>query len=229
MRMGGLSAYPSPNFGPRRHGALPDLVVIHYTAMPTCAEAFARLCDPAAEVSAHYLISELGAVQALVPEELRAWHAGAGSWGGCHDVNSRAIGIELANRGDDPFPEPQMAALERLLADLLHRWEIPPARVIAHSDMAPTRKADPGRRFDWARLARQGLSVWPAVDATAAEGDFVTHARAFGYPDLPVEQLLPAFRLRFRPWAHGPLDATDLALIADLAARFPVDLPPPAA
>lgn len=220
-----LAGWPSPNFGARRHGALPDLVVIHFTAMPTCAEAAARLCDPAAEVSAHYLIAEGGEVAGLVPEELRAWHAGAGAWGGCGDVNSRSIGIELANTGDTPFPERQMAALERLLADLLHRWQIPPERVIAHSDMAPGRKADPGPRFDWQRLALQGLSVWPAEDAEPA--DFATSARAFGYPELPEAQLLAAFRLRFRPWARGALDDIDRRLIADLALRFPVDAPAP--
>lgn len=220
-----LAGWPSPNFGPRRHGALPDLVVIHYTAMPTCAEAAARLCDPEAQVSAHYLIAEDGSVTALVPEELRAWHAGAGAWGCCSDVNSRSIGVELANTGDAPFPERQMAALERLLADLRHRWQIPPERVIAHSDMAPGRKADPGPRFDWRRLALQGLAVWPEDGAELAE--FVAAARAFGYPDLPEAALLAAFRLRFRPGAEGPLDDTDRRLIGDLALRFPVDAPAP--
>lgn len=225
--MAAFASYPSPNRGPRRHGALPDLVVIHYTAMPTCAEAEARLCDAGAEVSAHYLIAPDGVVTALVPEELRAWHAGAGGWGGCTDVNSRSIGIELANRGDEPFPEPQMAALERLLADILHRWQIPPERVIGHADMAPTRKGDPGAHFDWRRLARAGLSVWPEQEAdTGAEtGDFIAALRVFGYPDAPEDALLAAFRLRFRPWATGPLDATDTRLAADLAARFPVDAP----
>ena len=218
-----LAGWPSPNFGPRRLGALPNLVVIHYTAMPSCAEAEARLCDPQAEVSAHYLIGPDGAVTALVPEELRAWHAGAGQWGQCHDVNSRSIGIELANPGTAPFPEAQMAELEILLADILHRWQIPPQRVIGHSDMAPARKSDPGPRFDWRRLALQGLSVWP--DAGAEPGDFAKDAKAFGYPDLAPDLLLSAFRLRFRPWVKGPQDATDAALIADLAARFPVDRP----
>lgn len=218
-----LAGWPSPNFGPRRLGALPNLVVIHYTAMPSCAEAEARLCDPQAEVSAHYLIGPDGAVTALVPEELRAWHAGAGQWGQCHDVNSRSIGIELANPGTAPFAQAQMVALEILLADILHRWQIPPERVIGHSDMAPARKSDPGPRFDWRRLALQGLSVWP--DAGAEPGDFAKDAKAFGYPDLAPDLLLSAFRLRFRPWAKGPQDATDAALIADLAARFPVDRP----
>lgn len=121
----------------------PSLVVIHYTAI-SCAEARARLCDPAAEVSAHWLISEQGAVEALVDERHRAWHAGAGSWGGLDDINSHSIGIELANDGSQPFAEPQMAALESLLAAILARWSIPPHRVIGHSDMAPQRKSDPG-------------------------------------------------------------------------------------
>ncbi|MDZ7907815.1 MAG: N-acetylmuramoyl-L-alanine amidase [Gemmobacter sp.] len=215
--------HPSPNAGPRRHGHLPDLIVLHYTAMPSCAEAQARLCDPQAEVSAHYLISEAGAVIPLVPEELRAWHAGAGAWGACQDVNSRSLGIELANPGDAPFPEAQMAALEHLLADLRHRWEIPPERVIAHSDMAPQRKADPGPRFDWRRLAIAGQSVWPEA---AEPGDFCADLRRFGYPDAPADVLLAAFRLRFRPWAQGPLSPEDAALAADLAARFPVDAVP---
>ena len=152
MRRPGLPVALSPNHGDRRGGARPDLIVIHYTAMATAAAARDRLCDPAAEVSAHWLIDEAGEATALVPEDRRAWHAGAGAWGGASDVNSRSIGIELANPGDRPFPEPQMAALESLLAAIRTRWGIPPARVIAHSDMAPGRKTDPGPFFDWARL-----------------------------------------------------------------------------
>ncbi len=216
------AASASPNHGARRDGARPSLIVIHYTAMPTCAEARARLCDPAAEVSAHYLLSERGAVEALVPEDARAWHAGAGGWGGIADVNSHSIGIELANTGDAPFPEPQMAALEGVLSGIMARWAIPPERVIAHSDMAPARKRDPGPRFDWRRLARAGLSVWP-TEAGDPEADFVASARAFGYPEAAADALLAAFRLRFRPWAAGPEDAADRAHAQDLAHRFPVD------
>ncbi|MCE6961362.1 N-acetylmuramoyl-L-alanine amidase [Cereibacter sphaeroides] len=216
----------SPNCGPRRGGARPDMVVIHYTAMASTEAARERLCDPAAEVSAHWLISERGEVLALVPEDLRAWHAGAGAWGAVTDVNSRSIGIELANLGDRPFPEPQMAALERLLESILARWQLAPERVIAHSDMAPERKCDPGPRFDWRRLALAGLSVWPEEREPA---DFHASLRAFGYPEAAHEALLQAFRLRFRPWARGPQDATDAALAADLAARFPVDAPGAAA
>ncbi|WP_299474171.1 N-acetylmuramoyl-L-alanine amidase [Cypionkella sp.] len=199
------------------------MIVIHYTAMASCAAARTRLCDPAFEVSAHWLISETGEVEGLVPEASRAWHAGAGEWGGIPDVNSASIGIELANSGRQPFPEPQMAALGALLAGIMQRWAIPAHRVIAHSDMAPARKSDPGARFDWRRLALQGVSVWPE----AGEADmkaFLPALRRFGYPDASEADLLVAFRLRFRPWARGPLDSTDAGLACDLAARFPVDV-----
>jgi N-acetylmuramoyl-L-alanine amidase len=214
--------FPSPNCGPRRDGARPDLIVIHYTALATCAEARARLCDPAAEVSAHWLIDADGTAEQLVDEDLRAWHAGAGAWGAVTDVNSRSIGIELANPGDAPFPEAQMAALEGLVAGIVGRWQVPPERVIAHSDIAPGRKCDPGPRFDWRRLALRGLAVWPGRSGDPA-ADFRASARAFGYPDVAADLLLRAFRLRFRPWAEGPEDATDRALAQDLARRFPVD------
>jgi N-acetylmuramoyl-L-alanine amidase len=214
----------SPNFGERRGGVTPDLVVLHYTAMPSCAAALERLCDPFAEVSAHYLISEAGDVLALVPEQARAWHAGAGSWGSVTDVNSRSLGIELANDGQQPFAAAQMAALEALLDGLLARWAIPAQRVIGHSDMAPTRKGDPGARFDWRRLARTGLSVWPDAGPSAPDpAGFAAAARAFGYPDVPFDALLRAVRLRFHPWALGPLDAVDMGIMLDLARRFPVD------
>lgn len=211
-------SHPSPNFGERRGGQRPELVVIHYTAMESCAAALARLCDPLAEVSAHYVIDMDGRVLSLVAEEARAWHAGAGSWAGRADVNSRSIGVELVNPGTEPFPEPQMRALEALLADVLDRWSLPPQAVIGHSDLAPERKGDPGARFDWRRLALQGLSVWPEA---GMPGDFATDLARFGYPEAAPEALLTAFRLRFRPWAKGPLDATDRALAADLARRYP--------
>ena len=222
-----MPGLPSPNCGERREGARPDLIVIHYTAMATVEEARARLCDPAAEVSAHWLIAPDGTAEQLVDEAHRAWHAGAGSWGAVRDVNSRSIGIELANPGDRPFPEPQMSALERLLAAVMAHWSIPPERVIGHSDMAPGRKGDPGPRFDWRRLALQGLSVWPETHDEAAE-NFADTARRFGYPDLPADLLLRAFRLRFRPQAEGPEEAADRTLITDLAVRYPVTRPPSA-
>lgn len=216
-------SFPSPNCGERRGGARPDLVVIHYTAMAGVAEARARLCDPAHEVSAHWLIAEDGGTEQLVDEALRAWHAGAGAWGAVSDVNSRSIGIELANGGAQPFPEPQMAALERLLAGIMGRWGVRPERVIGHSDMAPARKSDPGPRFDWRRLARSGLSVWPEARSGGRPAEFLGHARRFGYPDVEEGLLLRAFRLRFRPGVEGPADAVDAGMAEDLARRFPVD------
>jgi N-acetylmuramoyl-L-alanine amidase len=211
----------SPNSGDRRGGVRPDLIVIHYTGMESCAAAMARLCDPGAEVSAHYLISETGIVHALVPEAARAWHAGAGEWAGVTDVNSRSIGVELANPGDAPFAAGQMAALEGVLAGVMARWSIPPERVIGHSDMAPLRKGDPGARFDWLRLARAGLAVWPVMSEPVDPRNFFPAARRFGYPDADHDAVLRAFRLRFRPWATGPLDGTDAAMAGDLASRYP--------
>ncbi|WP_460272190.1 N-acetylmuramoyl-L-alanine amidase [Celeribacter sp. ULVN23_4] len=226
-----IHEHPSPNFGERRDGARPDLVVIHYTAMASAEEALARLCDPEFEVSAHYLISEQGQVFRLVEEEMRAWHAGAGQWGDVTDVNSRSIGIELANPGTTPFSAAQMDAFEGLLADILTRHAIPPERVIGHSDMAPLRKIDPGPRFDWKRLALQGLSVFSDVieNIEPDEVRFVQDLECIGYPATPLEALLPAFRSRFRPHHQGPLDGRDMALACDLAARFPIDRTAPLA
>ncbi len=218
--------HPSPNFGERRDGVIPDMVVLHYTAMDSATAALDWLCTPEAEVSAHYLISEGGEVFSLVPEDMRAWHAGAGRWGMVTDVNSRSIGIEIANTGFVPFPEPQMVALEGVLHDIMRRWAIQPERIIGHSDMAPGRKIDPGLRFDWRRLALGGLSVWPK-DGKMGKPDEVAFAdalRAFGMTsDASPETLLAAFRLRFRPWGRGPLDGVDMAQAIDLAMRYPVD------
>lgn len=206
-----MTAHPSPNHGPRRDDLIPSIVVLHYTAMDSAEAALERLCDPYAEVSAHYLIGRTGAVTQLVAEERRAWHAGAGEWRGLQDINSRSIGIELDNTGDHPFPEPQMMALETLLRDIMKRWSISPDDVIGHSDMAPGRKWDPGPRFDWARLARLGLAG-PAQVRHAA-GDFSETARAAGFTaPVDTETLLQATRLRFAPWRRGGLSEEDLQL-----------------
>lgn len=205
----------SPNHGPRRDGLRPELVVLHYTQMISAEAAIARLCDPAAQVSAHYLIARDGRVIALVPEDRRAWHAGAGTWLGRGDVNSRSIGIELDNDGSSPFAAPMMRALEGLLREVMARHGIAPAGVIAHSDMAPARKIDPGPRFDWQRLARLGLALWPG-----AGDDRVPLAQSLeriGYPRVDPALRLAAFRLRFRPGVTGPEDAKDRAMAEALA------------
>ena len=218
---------PSPNFGARRGGSRPELVVIHHTAMLTAEAALARLRDPAAEVSAHWLVAEDGRVWRLVDEEARAWHAGAGSWRGKGDINSRSIGIELANPGPlagfPPFAEPLMTSLETLLGGIMSRWAIPTSGVIGHSDMAPGRKADPGPKFDWRRLARarralapegRGAPGWPAFDAAA---------EAAGYAG-EREAVLAAARLRFRPWARATEpEAEDTGALLALVAASRVD------
>lgn len=193
-------------------------MVLHYTQMANAYAALERLCTPEAQVSAHYLIGADGTVWQLVEEAARAWHAGAGEWGGQGDVNSRSIGIELDNDGASPFPAAQMLVLERLLAAVLHRWAIPPAGVIAHSDMAPARKADPGPRFDWRRLALMGLSVWPRPGGNAAI-PLDRSLDRLGYPPVSADLRLKAFRLRFRPGTAGPENADDRAAAADLAAQ----------
>lgn len=202
--------------------------MLHYTAMTSAEAARDWLCAPASEVSCHYVIAEDGRLWQLVEEADRAWHAGAGCWGGVRDVNSRSIGIELANTGFHPFPEPQMARLERLLAGICDRWDIPPERVVAHSDTALGRKTDPGRRFDWRRLARRRLAVWPEGREAVLDADrFRADCGRFGYDVAPDRDalVLAAVRLRFRPWAEGPLDGTDCAIMAEMAARYPCAAP----
>lgn len=211
----------SSNHGARRGAAAVDMIVLHYTAMADCDAARARLCDPAFEVSAHWLVRRDGTAEALVPEDRRAWHAGASCWGDVADVNSRSIGIELDNDGTSPFPEAQIAALERLLrAAMARHAAVTPSRVLAHSDVAPTRKIDPGPFFPWRRLARAGLSVWP--DGEGAPEALPRSLTRIGYdPDAAPGDRLRAFRLRFRPGAVGPADAVDAALAAEIAARWP--------
>ena len=194
--------------------------------MPDWCAARDWLCNPKAEVSAHYIISEQGDVVQLVPEEQRAWHAGAGAWGDVTDVNSRSIGIELNNTGRTPFAAPLMDALEGLLPAIMNRWAIRPERVIAHSDLAPGRKIDPGARFDWARLVRSGLAIAAAPTSAIAidEAAFARNVRTAGYSAaVDTDVLLDTLRLRHRQGHTGPLDGWDCAIAADLAQRFPID------
>ncbi len=206
--------HPSPNFGPRRDGLTPQFVVLHYTAMDSAGAALDRLCNPEAEVSAHYLIGRDGTCWQLVEETERAWHAGQGSWQGLDDLNSRSIGIELDNRGNEPFPEPLMRVLENLLKEILQRWSLPPEAVIAHSDLAPGRKWDPGARFDWARLARQGLAA-PTPKPMTIDGDISAALTDAGYTkNVEESDRIAAFRLR-----HGAWTLDEFGTIAALAAK----------
>jgi len=197
------------------------MLVLHYTGMQDAASALARLCDPAAQVSAHYMIDEGGAVLRLVPEARRAWHAGVAYWRGHSDVNSRSIGIELVNRGHeygyDPFPRPQMTALTELASAIISRHPIPARNVVGHSDIAPDRKMDPGELFDWQSLAATGIGIWP--QAVAAEtADIPRLLMQFGY-DPQADTALAAFQRHFRPARiDGRPDAESARLLAGLLA-----------
>jgi len=238
--MARLLDHPSPNHGARRGTDRPDMVVLHYTAMTDAAAALARLCDPAAEVSAHYLIGPDGTIWHLVPEACRAWHAGAAAWGRVRDVNSHSIGIELDHPGHHggwpPYPAAQIDALEWLLAGIAARWSIPPERVVGHACVAPGRKIDPGEKLDWRRLSRTGLAVWldevPA-DRPGAAPDaarFRAAAARFGYPvpagedwDGALVDLWRAYAMRFLPRRarlRTP-DAAGIAHLERLAERWP--------
>ncbi len=162
---------PSPNFDARTK--VPDMIVLHYTGMQTGEAALARLCDPEARVSSHYLVEEDGRVFRLVAEERRAWHAGVSFWKGEEGVNHASIGIEIVNPGHEfgyrAFPESQVAAVIALVADIRTRWEIEDSRIIGHSDVAPARKQDPGELFPWKRLAEAGHGVWAEADPAPGE------------------------------------------------------------
>jgi N-acetylmuramoyl-L-alanine amidase len=158
----------SPNFD-EREGESISMLVLHYTGMADAASAIARLCDPEAKVSCHYLVDEQGRVLRMVPEEKRAWHAGRSFWRGIQEVNAHSIGIEIVNPGHEfgyrPFPERQVAAVIDLVADIRSRWEVADDRIVGHSDIAPTRKDDPGELFPWKRLAEAGHGLWVEPDA----------------------------------------------------------------
>lgn len=216
-----IHQHPSPNCGPRRDGLVPGYVVLHYTAMASAEAAIERLCDPAYQVSAHYVICKTGRVTQLVGEGMRAWHAGAGEWHGLSDINSRSIGIELDNDGQGPFSGPLMISLEGLLGRVLRGWDIPAHKVIGHSDMAPGRKFDPGPWFDWARLEALGLAGRRGGDFGPQDPnlqDFARLARDAGYTaDVDAETLLAAVRLRYRSFKSGEVEAEDYTPIGHTA------------
>jgi N-acetylmuramoyl-L-alanine amidase len=202
---------PSPNHDARA-GAI-DMLILHYTGMPDRAAALARLTDPAAKVSAHYLIGEDGTVIRLVPEARRAWHAGVSHWRGRTDVNSASIGIEMVNPGHEfgyrDFPAAQMTALVELAADIIRRHGIPARHVLGHSDVAIGRKQDPGERFNWQWLAGHGIGLWPDLANAPEPGDIAALQRdlaSFGYRcpmtselDEETRAVVRAFQLHFRP------------------------------
>jgi len=201
-----ITDHPSPNFGPRAAGKKISFLILHYTAVPG-DEALRILTTPASEASAHYFIDEDGSVLRLVPEDKRAWHAGKSFWAGETDVNSCSIGIEIQNLGHEnglpEFPAVQMKAAAELCRGIIERHKILPQHVLAHSDIAPARKRDPGERFPWKALAAQGIGLWPdvtAADKTGTVFDIKSLLTKYGYdPAADARLAITAFQRHFVP------------------------------
>jgi N-acetylmuramoyl-L-alanine amidase len=214
---------PSPNHESRADGLPVDMLVVHYTGMTSAKAALERLCDPDAKVSAHYLIDEDGTVHRLVAEAQRAWHAGVSMWRGETDVNGRSIGIELVNPGHEfgyrPFPAPQMDAFRALASEIVDRHPIPARNVVGHSDVAPTRKSDPGEFFDWRGLSAVGIGLWPEP-ADHLEQDPARIAALLaeiGYDIVDLTAAIRAFQRHFRPARpNGRLDPETARLVSGL-------------
>ena len=236
---------PSANYGERKNGRLPDLILLHYTGMPDVEGAIAQLCTAGTDVSAHYIVLEDGRIVQCVPEAKRAWHAGASSWAGEDDINSCSIGIEIVNRGHDwgypDFPLRQIAALIALCRGITLRRNVPSHRVLAHSDVAPARKKDPGEKFPWHSLANSGVGHWvhPArivfghalqLGSVSDEVRNLQQALAkygYGLPvtgkyDEPTMEVVTAFQRHFRPErVDGIADHSTLLTLHALLSSLP--------
>jgi N-acetylmuramoyl-L-alanine amidase len=208
----------SPNFDQRR----PSFVVIHYTSDDSAAQALRTLTSPQSQVSAHYVVDRDGAVFQLVDERARAWHAGASRWGTMPDLNSASIGIELDNNGREPYPQVQIDSLLRLLSDLRQRYRVSAANFLGHSDVAPSRKSDPGPLFPWRALAMSGFGLWcdPPYVPSPPGLDALLGLRAIGYDTRQPEAAIAAFRTHYLPGtrADEPIER-DAGLIACLAEK----------
>ena len=234
---------PSPNHGERAHDLEIDILLLHYTGMTVTANAVKRLCEPSARVSSHYVVDETGEILQLVPETRRAWHAGESSWEGTTDINSRSIGIEIGNPGHSfgypDFPDVQIAAVIDLCRDIVVRHRVRAERVLAHSDVAPWRKRDPGEKFPWALLAKAGIGAWvealPPSDTAAlgpgGKGREVTELQAalrdYGYGiektgiyDADTSTVVTAFQRHYRPArVDGCADRSTIETLHALLAK----------
>lgn len=236
----------SPNFGERRNGLGPSILLLHYTGVETAAKAIDWLTRAESQVSCHYAIDETGAVTQMVAEDMRAWHAGESFWAGERDINSVSIGIEIHNPGHEwgyvEFPDAQMRAVEALCLDIIERRGIRPERVLAHSDVAPRRKQDPGEKFSWRRLARAGIGHWVEPEpvnaaepglAAGVAGPLVAEVQtllaAYGYGieatglvDAPTEFVVAAFQRHFRQQrVDGRIDQSTITTLQRLLAALP--------
>ncbi|MGA8612639.1 MAG: N-acetylmuramoyl-L-alanine amidase [Xanthobacteraceae bacterium] len=235
---------PSPNHGERKDGRRPDMILLHYTGMQHSNAALALLTRNGSEVSAHYFVFEDGRVVQTVEESRRAWHAGASSWAGETDINSCSIGIEIANPGHDyaypDFPARQIAAVTALCRGILTRHTIPPERVLAHSDVAPSRKQDPGEKFPWRTLHDSGVGHWVKPAPLTEEGHMLspgdrgnevvalqTSLQEYGYGiaangifDNATREVVTAFQRHFRPQrVDGICDGSTRKTLQDLLAH----------
>jgi N-acetylmuramoyl-L-alanine amidase len=235
---------PSPNYGERKDGRQPDMILLHYTGMPDTNAALERLTSRLSQVSSHYLVFEDGRIAQLVQESRRAWHAGASVWAGDIDVNSCSIGIEIANPGHDygypNFPARQIAAVTALCRSILTRYNVAPERVLAHSDVAPGRKQDPGEKFPWRTLHDSGIGHWVKPAPITESGPLLTlgdrgervaalqnSLRTYGYGlatsgtyDSETHDVVAAFQRHFRPQrVDGLADASTCKTLHDLLAQ----------
>lgn len=239
------SVRPSPNHGERKGGRMPDMLILHYTGMPSASAALDWLCTEESQVSSHYFVDEEGVVTQLLPESARGWHAGQSSWKGETDINSASIGIEIANPGHPaglpPFTEAQIGAVISLCQDIIARHGIPAERVLAHSDVAPMRKQDPGEKFPWHRLHKEGIGHWVEPLPVGGgrffqEGDagepveaLQTMLALYGY-DVQVDGVysagtaaaIRAFQRHFRPArVDGIADASTIGTLHQLLTALP--------
>lgn len=241
---------PSPNYGERKGVSSPDMIVLHYTGMSDAASAIVRLCTAGSEVSAHYVVLEDGNIVQCVRESERAWHAGTSCWAGETHINSRSIGVEIVNRGHDlgytDFPLRQIAAVIALCKGIMLRRDIPKHRVLGHSDVAPSRKKDPGEKFPWRLLADSGVGLWvepapithgPQIMLGASGDDVLDLQRAlatFGYGvplsgqyDAATMDVVAAFQRHFRPERiDGIADRSTLTTLGRLLALLPQETTP---
>ena len=218
---------PSPNFDERQ---LPvSIIVLHYTGMQDAESAIARLRDPEAKVSSHYVVAEDGTILRLVEEEKRAWHAGRSYWRGTTDINSASVGIEIVNPGHEfgysPFPDEQIASVIQLVHAIKQRHAVTRGNIVGHSDIAPARKQDPGELFPWGKLARLRLALprptRGLIDPGWTDGGFLMALNRFGYDVDDQQAAVVAFQRRFRPeLVDGMIDAESrMILLALLLPR----------
>lgn len=238
--------HPSPNIEPRKAAMTPSILILHYTGLPTVERSLDVLSRPDCKVSCHYVIDTGGRIIQMVAEDMRAWHAGLSYWAGETDINSASIGIEIQNPGHQngypDFPDVQMQAVIALSKDIVARHRMAPERVLAHSDIAPQRKVDPGEKFDWSRLYREGIGHWVAPEpldpediglGIGARGPIVGAAQAllsqYGYGvsqsgifDPSLWFVLRGFQLHFRPQlANSRLDRSTFRTLERLVSAPP--------